>query len=345
MKNTMETTDLKHNRSKYNTRLFLFIIFVLFSSSFIFSQERPIVHDPVMIKQDSIFYLFCTGPGITVFTSTDLQNWEQQDPVFKEAPDWALERVPGFNGHIWAPDISYHNDIYYLYYSVSSFGKNTSCIGLATNVTLNPNDPEFEWKDQGIIVQSVPCRDLWNAIDPNIVIDNDGIPWMTFGSFWEGIKIVQLNKDLTGIKKDPEVWKTIARRERDFLLGDEDPGNAAIEAPFIFRKGKYYYLFVSWDLCCRGKESTYKIVVGRSESVTGPYIDKTGKSMFNGGGSVVLEGNENWYGVGHNSAYTFDGKDYLIFHGYDVQQNGLPKLIIKELSWDKDRWPFVTEGL
>jgi arabinan endo-1,5-alpha-L-arabinosidase len=317
----------------------LFSLLTLFVISFAFAQKRPITHDPVVAKQGDTYYLFCTGPGITSFTSKDLKTWTQTDPVFAKSPDWAVTVAPGFNGHIWAPDISFHNGKYYMYYAVSAFGKNTSAIGLVTNATLNPKDKNYKWEDQGVVIQSVPNRDLWNAIDPNLIFDESGTPWLSFGSFWGGLKMVKLNANLKEVAK-PEVWKTIAKRDRSGDLEDSDAGNAAIEGPFVFKKGDYYYLFASWDYCCRGEKSTYKLIVGRSKSVTGPYLDKDGKELNKGGGSLVIEGNKNWYGVGHNSVFTFDGKDYTFMHGYDASDKGLPKLIVKEVNWEEG-WPTV----
>lgn len=322
------------NTVKHCIALFVFLISIVSCA-----QEKPVTHDPVIAKQGDTYYLFCTGPGITRFTSKDLKNWTKQAPVFAESPKWSKEVAPGFNGHIWAPDITLHKGTYYLYYAISAFGKNTSAIGLVTNKTLNPKDKNYKWEDQGVVIQSVPNRDMWNAIDPNLVFDENGTPWLSFGSFWTGLKMVQLNDDLKTLAK-PEVWHPIAKRDRDKNLDDADAGDAAIEGPFIFKKGNYYYLFLSWDYCCRGENSTYKLVVGRSKSVTGPYVDKNGKSLNQGGGSLVIEGNKNWYGVGHNSIYTFDGKDYTFMHGYDAHDKGLPKLIVKEVTW-VDGWPTV----
>lgn len=305
----------------------------------IFTARQTPVHDPVMIRQDNMYYLFCTGFGITVFSSADMKKWKVEKPVFNKAPQWAVDAIPGFNGHIWAPDISYHNGQYYLYYAVSAFGKNTSAIGVATNKTLNTASPDFKWTDHGKVVQSVPGRDLWNAIDPNLITDENDIPWLTFGSFWNGMKLVKLNNNLTAVAQ-PETWYTVAARKRDFILPDSVAGDAAIEAPFIFRKGKYFYLFVSWDYCCRGEKSTYKVVVGRSEKVYGPYLDKDGVSMNLGGGSLVAEGDKDWFGAGHNGTYTFNGVDYLIFHGYDAADKGRPKLRIEKLSWNNE-WPAI----
>ena len=305
------------------------------------TQARQVsVHDPVMAKQSDTYYLFSTGPGITFYTSKDLKTWQRRGRVFPGDPAWAKSVSPTFNGHIWAPDIVEHGGRFYLYYSVSAFGKNTSAIGVTVNRTLDPESPEYRWEDRGIVVRSVPHRDLWNAIDPAVILDEDGTPWMSFGSFWGGLKLVKLAPDLVSVA-EPQEWHTLAKRERSVLVDDADAGPAEIEAPFIFRKGDYFYLFASWDKCCRGAESTYKMVVGRARSLTGPYLDRSGKSMAEGGGTLLLEGNSAWAGVGHNSVYTFDGKDYLVFHAYETADRGLQKLKIAELKWDDAGWPVV----
>ena len=303
------------------------------------------VHDPVMIRQDDTYYVFCTGRGISVFSSTDMKHWTAEAPVFSAAPDWTQKVVPGFRNFEWAPDISFHNGQYYLYYSVSAFGKNTSAIGVATNQTLHAQDPNFEWVDHGPVIQSVPGRDLWNAIDPNLALDAEATPWLTFGSYWLGVKLVKLNDDLTEIARHPQVWHTIAARQRYWKLDERDAGdaeNGAIEAPFLFRKNGYWYLFASWDRCCAGKDSTYKIVVGRSRDITGPYLDRTDQDMVHGGGTLVVKGNDSWPGVGHSATVTFDGVDYLVFHGYDTADNGRPKLWIRRIHWDEEGWPTVS---
>lgn len=301
------------------------------------------VHDPVMIKQGNKYYLFCTGNGVSVFSSTDMKNWRKEMPVFSKTPEWVRSSLPNYRGmSMWAPDISYHNGTYYLYYAVSAFGKNTSCIGLATNKTLDSASSEFKWEDKGKVIQSVPGRDMWNAIDPNLVIDENNTPWLAFGSFWEGMKLVKLNPDFASIAQ-PEQWYTIARRPREFRLPDTSAGNAAIEGPFIFKKNNKYYLFISWDYCCRGERSDYKVVVGRSDKVTGPYLDKNGLKLSDNGGTLIVQGDgKEWFGAGHNSAYTFDGKDYLIYHGYDAKDRGRSKLIIKQMNWDNEEWPVLN---
>jgi arabinan endo-1,5-alpha-L-arabinosidase len=326
-------------------KVFLFLLLSFCTASLTFAQSTDVrVHDPVMIQHEGTYYLFSTGRGISVRSSSNMQDWTREEPVFEEAPEWTSQVVPGFRNHIWAPDIAEYNGTYYLYYSVSRFGTNNSAIGVASNKTLNPDDPDFEWIDHGPVVQSVPGRDMWNAIDPNLTFDDEGTPWLSFGSYWLGIKIVKLQKNLTEVATSPQSWRTIASRHRYWKLDERAAGNSLsgdIEAPFIFKKDGYYYLFASWDRCCADEESTYKVVVGRSKNITGPYLDKADQKMIHGGGSLVAKGKGKWAAVGHNAAYTFDNTDYLVFHGYDKTDDGDSKLIIREITWE-DGWPTIT---
>ena len=336
-----------------------------------FAQDRTVeAHDPVLTRESGTYYLYHTGKGIRVQSSKDLVSWQNEAPVFAQTPAWVTEMLPKFDGHLWAPDIFHHKGVFYLYYSVSAFGRNTSAIGVATSPTLDPKSPGYAWKDHGIVVRSVPGRDLWNAIDPNVLFDEGGTPWMTFGSFWTGIKLVKLNPDLLSIVTGPgEEWHTLASRPRDFEVDERDAGDSAnpeldyaalytpeqlarnkgmqsgsIEAPFLFRKDGFYYLFVSWDRCCRGVNSTYKTLVGRAKDIRGPYLDREGKRLVRGGGTLVAEGDgENWAAAGHCAAYTFDGKDYLVLHAYDLKDKGKAKLRVREIEW-LDGWPTVLLG-
>ena len=310
---------------------------------------RISVHDPVMIRQDGTYYLFATGMGISVWSSKDMKTWKREKSVFSSPPAWAVEAVPTFRGHIWAPDISFFDGKYYLYYSVSAFGKNTSCIGVATNVTLDPADPRFKWEDHGKVIQSIPGQTNWNAIDPNLITDDDGTPYLVFGSFWDGLKLAKLKRDRLSLDDNPDALPTIASRKPDPHAANPpapegnpvDAGGNAIEAPFVFKHGGYYYLFPSIDYCCRGPKSTYKLIVGRAKTVAGPYVDKDGRSLASGGGTLLLAGDANWYGLGHCGVYDFDGTSYIVFHAYDAADQGRPKLRIDKLSWSEDGWPSV----
>jgi arabinan endo-1,5-alpha-L-arabinosidase len=296
----------------------------------------PGVRDPCMAKEGDTYYVYFTGGGIQIWSSKDMKTWKKEPSVFSVAPAWVAQKLPAFKGlGFWAPDLSFHNGLWYLYYATSLFGKNTSVIGMATNKTLDPKSKDYKWVDEGMVMQSMPERDDWNAIDPNLTVDENGTPWLGFGSQWSGIKLVKLNNDFK-TPAEPQEWHTIASRPRD-------KPDRAIEATFIFKKNNYYYQFVSWDRCCSGVNSTYNIRVGRSEKITGPYIDKDGVDMLKGGGTLVLEGdkgdNKTYYARGHNSAYTFDGVDYIVFHAYTTTYE---RLGIEKLSWE-DGWPVVKK--
>ena len=311
----------------------------------------PDAHDPVAAFCDGRYYVFTTG--LTVMSSADLKQWRFEERVLPDTQQWAKDK--GFRGMPWAPDIQFINGKWYLYYSYSRFGKNTSAIGVATNKTLNPASPDFKWEDQGMIVESIPGRDEWNAIDANVIVDEDGTGWLCFGSFWRGIKMFKLDETMLRMS-EPQEWYPLCRRPEgtapviaggadglklDPRGADFDAGNGAVEAPFLFRHGGYYYLFVSYDLCCRGKNSTYKVVVGRSEKVQGPYIDRDGMPLMQGGGTLVAGGDGRYSGMGHCAVVTFDNQDYMFLHGYDSQADYRSKLLVKKLSWSSDGWPSV----
>ena len=313
-----------------------------------FTTETPMVHDPVMAKDGDTYYLYATGMGIQQMTSKDRKTWTVlPQPVMTVMPAWTTDSVPGFGSHVWAPDVIQWHGRWWLAYSCSTFGKNGSAIGLLSSRSLRSN----MWKDEGCIVTSHDWKkgadgkqtgDNWNAIDPNFVIDDNDQPWLVWGSFWDGIQLARLDSTMHLASKPV----TIARRHRP---GDpnaaENPtsrfaGRNAIEAPFIFKHGGYYYLFVSWDYCCRGAKSNYRVAVGRSKNVSGPYVDRKGTDMANGGGELFLEGDKKeWEAAGHSAAYTFDGEDIFICHGYSATHNGAAMLIQRPIAWTADGWP------
>ena len=300
--------------------------------------SEPWVHDPVMAKEGDTYHLYFTGRNISSMSSKDLASWRFERSVFSRPPQWAMDSVRGYKGHTWAPDIIYHKGYYHIFYSCSTFGKNTSAIGHAYRKTLSPEVQE-PWTDTGAVIVSHP-GDNYNAIDPNVVIDDDGHPWMAFGSFWGGIQLVRLTDDMSATLK-PEKLYTICTRRFDGQADVPSMPENAVEAPFIFKHGGYYYLFVSYDFCCRGLKSNYKVVVGRSKDVTGPYIDKEGRKLTQGGGSLVIGQNDDFVAIGHSAAYHFDGKDYFMAHGYSRTEDGASKLFLREMTWDEAGWPVV----
>ncbi len=306
-----------------------------------FVTSNPMVHDPVMAKEDGVYHIFATGMGIQRMTSKDRKDWQVKAmPVMTVIPKWTHDSVPGFDKHVWAPDIIRWHNKWWLAYSCSTFGKNGSAIGLLSAAKLDSPI----WNDGGCIVASRENRDNWNAIDPNFVIDDNDTPWMVWGSFWDGIQIVKLDTTMHVAKGEKP--RTLARRYAPgTTTAEPNPtsahaGTNAIEAPFVMKHQGYYYLFVSWDYCCRGSKSNYRVAVGRSKNVDGPYLDKRSNDMLNGGGTVLLEGDKKQYeATGHCAAYSIDGKDIFICHGYSTEMKGAPVLIQREIRWTDDGWP------
>ena len=298
-------------------------------------------HDPCIIKQGDTYYVFGTSmpgsPGITLRTSKDLVHWTVRTPLFSTIPEWAATAVPGTKG-MWAPDISLFNGTYYLYYAYSTFGSNRSAIGLSTATTLDPDSPQYGWTDQGLVLMSHEGDDF-NAIDPARFADLKGRHWLIWGSFWTGIKMRRIDSR-TGKPTDGDL-KIYSLASRPEPTGAPDP----IEAPFMIERKGFYYLFASYDYCCKGVQSTYYTAVGRSKDVTGPFLGRTGESMAHGFGTVILRADlgeqGRWRGPGHCAVFSDDGQDYIVYHAYDKLNHGVPTLRIDPITWTDDGWPTV----
>jgi arabinan endo-1,5-alpha-L-arabinosidase len=305
-------------------------------------------HDPSIAKDGDTWYLFGTANGpvrkgeLPIRCSNDLHVWRMCGYVLDKIPEWIRKESPETK-ELWAPDISYFNGEYHLYYAFSVFGKNTSGIAVLTNKTLNPKSADFHWVDRGLVLRS-RLEDDFNAIDPNLVLDEKGQPWLSFGSFWTGIKMRRIDAK-TGLlsAEDAKIY-SLATRKRPDNPPPNPPGLPgdwqAVEAPFIIRHGDFFYLFVSFDLCCRGTKSNYKTMVGRSQSVTGPYVDAAGKPMLDGGGTPLLLGNKRWLGPGGESLLQQKDGDIIVFHAYDGT-SGDAYLQISTVAW-VDGWPKVA---
>jgi arabinan endo-1,5-alpha-L-arabinosidase len=313
------------------------------------SGDYPITHDPSIGREGNSYYVFATTSNAAegqfpIRCSHDLLEWKLCGYVFPSIPAWIHEASPTTK-ELWAPDISYYQGKYHLYYAYSAFGVNTSGIALATNETLDPQSPKYHWQDEGLVLKSTR-DDNFNAIDPNIVVDENGQPWLSFGSFWGGIKMRRIDP-ATGKPSaaDPTLYSLAARA----MPADPDPPKPglpadwqAIEAPFVVHHGEYYFLFVSFDLCCRGTRSSYRTMVGRSRNVTGPYVDADGKPLLEGGGTQLLTANSRWLGPGGESILQRPEGDLIVFHAYDAV-TGKPALQISTLTWQND-WPHAALG-
>jgi arabinan endo-1,5-alpha-L-arabinosidase len=306
-------------------------------------------HDPSIAKDGDTWYVFATGKApdggqFAIRCSKDTLHWTLCGHVFDAIPAWIHTISPGTED-LWAPDVSFVDGEYRVYYAYSLFGKNTSGIALVVNRTLDPKSPKYKWVDKGLVFISKET-DNYNAIDPNFIRDASGKDWLAFGSFWDGIKMWRLDQSGMLSKSDTRLYD-LARRERPEHPEPNPPGLPgnwqAVEAPFLVSHGGFYYLFTSWDLCCRGVKSTYRTMVGRSRSITGPYVDQAGKPLTQGGGTQVLSPNARWLGPGGASVLMHTkGQDLFVYHAYDAT-TGKPSMQISTIDWATG-WPRLALG-
>jgi arabinan endo-1,5-alpha-L-arabinosidase len=297
------------------------------------------IHDPTMAREGGTYYVFSTGDpagsigngNIQIRTSANLRSWTYAGTVFATKPAWitsALGDIP----NLWAPDISYFGGLWHLYYAGSSFGSNNSVIGLATTPTLDPRSPRYHWTDDGLVFRTM-AADNFNAIDPSLVTAADGGKWLVLGSFFSGIKMIQLDAATGKPAASPTVYSLASKP-----FPDPEEG-----AGITYHDG-YYYLFVSVDNCCRGISSTYHVQVGRSTSITGPYVDASGTAMTNGGGMEVQGTDAGMIGPGGEFVFISGGSDDLVYHYYDAFDNGDAWIQIRPLTW-VGGWPVTGQAL
>jgi len=289
---------------------------------------QTFIHDPSTIVSDhGRFYVFGTGSGIRTKSSPDLIHWTNGGPVFKSFPAWTRTFVPTFKGSAWAPDIIHVNGKFLLYYAVSTWQKPISAIGLATNSTLDPAATNFSWADGGPVITSTNGS-AFNTIDPSVMLDADGRLWLAFGSYWQGIFLTEL---------DPETGQRLGTNSPLYHLA----WNHSIEAACLTRHDNFYYLFVNWGQCCQGTNSTYEVRIGRARNITGPYLDREGKRLADGGGSPFLKSSGRFIGPGHIGIVndeTQSGTTWFSFHYYDAETQGRSRLALGKLFWT-DGWP------
>jgi arabinan endo-1,5-alpha-L-arabinosidase len=282
------------------------------------------IHDPsTIVRCDGRYWVFGTGAGISVLSSPDGYAWRREPPVFKEIPASVRAAVPANSGmDVWAPDVTFLNGEYYIYYAVSTWGSSQSAIGLITSPTLSPTDPNYHWTDHGVVINSVKGEKL-NTIDPCIIKAPDGTLWLSYGSYIGDVECIQLN---------PKTGLRIAPDSSRYRLSSASEGSA------IIHHGDYYYLFVNRGSCCDGRSSTYNIRMGRSKTITGPYLDRYGVDMLHGGGSLFLASHGKVVGPGHFGLYEQDGLQRFSCHYEWDADRDESVLATAPLLWI-DGWP------
>lgn len=286
------------------------------------------VPDPSVIRaKDGYFYLYATQTKtywMPVYRSKDLVNWEYQGTAFNKATEPDL---PG-GGAFWAPEIRFLNGKYVLYYSWAKMnGADISYTAVAVGDT-----PMGPFPDSKELIGNKEFGS--NCID-QFYYEEDGKKYMFFGSF-KGIYVTELEDDGLTVKLGNDGKPTLKKQ----VCGN------AFEGTNIYKKGKYYYLFASIGSCCNGVNASYQVVVGRSENLLGPYVDKDGKDMLKNNWELVLEGDgQKWIGPGHNSIIIQDdeGTDWMIYHSYlkkDGEVGGRLGMLDRVL-WTDNGWPYI----
>ena len=285
------------------------------------------VPDPTVIRaDDGYFYLYGTENthNLPIYQSKDMVNWKFVGTAFtdKTRPKW------DGNHSLWAPEIRYINGKYVLYYSWAKWGVEwESNVGVAVS-----DSPKGPFVDKGCVIDAnAPEVNVQNSID-QFFYEEKGKKYMFWGSF-RGLYVTELTDDGLSVKRNAD---------GSLALRKQVAGNA-FEAVNIYKKGKYYYMFASVGSCCEGAKSTYKTVVGRSKDLLGPYVDKEGKPMLENGYTVVIEGNEDWAGPGHNAIITKDDSnhEWIIYHGYKRDKADEGRVVLMDrLQWE-DGWPMV----
>ena len=275
--------------------------------------------DPTIIKaDDGYFYLYATEDirNTPIHRSKDLVSWKFVGTAFTDQSRPAFEP----KGGLWAPDINYINGKYVLYYSMSVWGGEWTCgIGVAT-----ADKPGDQFTDHGKLFRSNEI-DVQNSID-QFYIEEDGKKYLFWGSF-RGIYAIELSEDGLSLKLDAEKRQVAGK---------------AYEAVYIHKRNGFYYMFASIGSCCEGLNSTYTTVVGRSNNLFGPYLDKSGKSMMDNHHEIVIQKNTKFVGTGHNSEIVQDkkGQDWILYHAVSIDKPEGRVLMLDQVKWKND-WPYV----
>lgn len=277
--------------------------------------------DPSVIFDGEQYWMVSTGAGMPVRVSSDLEAFDLLGDAVAGLPAWAADYVPKA-GHFWSPDVAYFGGRYHLYYALAGGGGNLACIGHASSPRLGLVGA---WTDDGAPLICTEGDADWFAIDPSVLVEDDGKAWLLLGSSGTGLKLLEL--DAAGGRTAALPTAVAAR-----------PDGGIIQASAITRHAGFYYVFGSFDQCCRGADSTRSIRFGRSRALLGPYLDREGTPLLEGGGTVLLAGSARWKGPGSNDVLHEGEQSYSFYFAYDADNGGRTSLRLSTLTWDED-WP------
>ena len=318
---------MKYNKQPFLRILLCAAMFNVQCSMFnVFAQVgEPYIHDPSTIAEcDGKYYTFGTGGGGLI--SEDGWSWHS-----------GADR-PGGGA---APDIMKIGDRYLCIYGATGGGLGGGHSGRILtmwNKTLDPKSPDFKWTTAVEVCASDGMEDQ-DAIDPGMLLDpTTGRLWVSYGTYFGTIRLIEL---------DPKTgYRVSGNKEKDIAIDCEatDLIYRCSDEDRLQGKNGWYYLLGTHGTCCDGVNSTYNIVVGRSRSVEGPYIDNVGRDMYHGGGRMVIAAGNRKTGAGHFGRTIIDeGVEIASFHWEaDFDLSGRSTLAIHPLLWKND-WPYVGE--
>lgn len=317
---------------------FYFIVFAFFANfavcaNWYAKDAMQPGHDPTMVRFEDGYALMSTNNQLSLWTSEDAYKWNSHGKTMNTFPQWIYTYAPTMED-VWAPDIFYMNGEYRVYYCGSVFGKRTSAIGYTATKSIVPGSAEYGWVDHGHVFHTV-ATDKYNAIDADVVKTTNGKYYMAFGSFGLGIQLIKLD-EVSGLQssEDKTVYN-IARRT-------SKASNGAEEGPSLIEHNGKYFLFTAWDVCCKQgneiEQTTYKTAMGRADNVTGPYYDRSGKDMANGGGTILLERYGRYVGPGGGEAFKDLNRIRFVHHYYDLNGDKYNHIHVRDIVFTDDNW-------
>ena len=300
-----------------------------FAADWYVKEHRWAGHDPDIIRYEDGYALATTDNHMLMQFSEDALNWKNGEPAMPEFSKWLYTYAPNMID-IWAPDIHYIGGEYRMYYCGSEMGIRSSGMGFMASKEIDPTKPGYGWTDMGEVIHTVKS-DSYNAIDAAVLKDLDGKVWMAFGSWGTGIHILELDES-TGKVKNGAKMKNIANR-----------GGAGVEGASLIEHNGKYFLFTAWDNCCKKgadlENNSYKTTVGRSNRIDGGYVDRSGKALLDGGGTILLNRYGRYYGPAGGEAFEDINRQRFVNHYYDKNDGGNSYIQVRDIVWTEDNWP------
>ena len=300
------------------------------------TYENPVIRipapDPTAIRTaDGTYYLYATENirNTPIFKSSDMVHWEEVGVCFTDEtrPDFEPnnpDNKESVHAALWAPEIRYMKGKYVLFYSMAQWGNHwVSTVGYAVS-----DSPEGPFVPKGKVFNSRDVQ-VENSIDQFIYEENDTY-YIMWGSFF-GLFAMELE-----VSDDLQITPKLETKRQ--IAGN------AYEGVNVWKRNGYYYLIASIGSCCEGEKSTYQTVVGRSEHLMGPYVNRQGERMLDNKHEVILHRNDRFVGTGHNSVLLLDdaGQTWMLYHAFELEHlDQHRQVLLDRVDWDEAGWPVI----